>query len=255
MVPSSDLVGIITAAGRSSRLGAVAEVVPKAFLPLAPLPDGTVETPLSRMLQQLKTVGVVPVVVVHGDNRWFRREPVESDGIIWADAPPRGEFVAVERGRDAALAAGIRPDAWIVASVDNVIGTEDLERLIRVGQFGQGAVTVGAAKKKTIEGLCELVLDRPDASLTVRDFIEKPPRSGPGLAKSGLTYLPERHLSALVRSGVDRDRFGERSMTSALLKHLQLDGTVRCAIFKSGFIDVGSTAGWAEATCRLRRET
>jgi dTDP-glucose pyrophosphorylase len=241
MTPASvNPVAVVTAAGRGSRLGSVAAAVPKMMLPLSPgTIHGMLDCSLVRAVRALRAAGVVDIVVAAAPHPWF---PAVADRLHVACvvAPPTGEYDAVvtalsEVGGDAPV---------IVVSSDNLFAREGLARFLAVAADTDCAV--GVAPKPEIGTFTEVLpASGSGRAWPVSRLVEKPARRGPGLAKAGLYHLSRRTVAELAQSGVDADRFGERSMTEALLE-VQKHHAVMAAPLFGGFTDLGTPEALAE---------
>jgi len=118
------LVGIVLAAGASTRMGRI-----KALLPV----DATGETFLSRIVRTLREAGVEDVVVVTG----YHREPVEEEVERWETSVRVVHNPAHDQGQLTSLQAAIRlvdrpgVEAIVVTLVDVPLVTKaTITRLI-----------------------------------------------------------------------------------------------------------------------------
>jgi len=239
---------VITAGGRSSRLGPIGEVIPKGLLPLvAPGPDAPPETAIGRIVRSLRAAGVTDIVVASTDHPWFGLAAA-SYGIRQVVVPPTGEFDAVRLGWHALP----RCELGAVVSSDNVFPAGVLEGFL--GCPEPGVSVVAGSPKASIRRYTEVtVTDGGHALPLVTGLVEKPDKDAAGLAKAGAYRFPGPVLDDLVARGVEADRFGEHSMTEALLRVMRAD-PVLAYEFPSSFLDIGTPVGLDEAIGALAAE-
>jgi dTDP-glucose pyrophosphorylase len=239
---------VITAGGRSSRIGPIGEVIPKGLLPLvAPRLDGTTETAIGRIVAGLREAGVTDIVVAATDHWWFDLA-AEAYGVAKVVVPPTGEYDAVRAGWRALPPCTL----GAVISSDNVFPGRGLQEFLAAPD--PHLPLVAAAYKPAIRRYTEVTLAgprpgsraRPGVPAKVEGLVEKPDRDGGGLAKAGAYRFPGPVLDALVAGGIRQDRFGERSMTEALLR-VMADGPVLTVDLAGSFLDIGTPAGLDES--------
>ena len=240
------IAGVVTGAGRSARLYPVTSAIPKAFLPIGLDDDGTLEYPLRRILSQLSAAGAREIIVVGTAHPWFARVSRASEcRVVSISAPPSGEWVAVAKA-----GALLDPDTWatvIVVSSDNVFEAADFE------EFGAAAARshtcmVGVAHADSTRELC--VVELTECGHRISELIEKPEEGFPGLVKAGLYAFPFAVFKRLVAHSPTEDRFGERSLTTALQWLIDEGLSIRPYRLRGGFIDVGTPDGLRAATQR-----
>lgn len=232
---------VITAGGRSSRLGAVGQVVPKGLLPLAaPRAGQPAETAIGRLVDALRAGGTTDIVIAATDHPWFDTVAA-SYGTGKVVVPPTGEYDAFRLGHEQLPAC----DAVVVVSSDNVFPGDGLEQF--VGAPGRDASLVAAAWKPRLRRYTAVATR--DGGL-VTGLVEKPDTDGGGMAKAGAYRFPGAVARELAGRPVAEDRFGERSMTEALLRVLAR-GPVLAFDLPGSFLDIGTPAGLAEAIAAL----
>lgn len=237
---------VVTAGGLSSRLGAVGQVVPKGLLPLAaPRCGAPAVTAVGRIVDALRAGGATDVVIAATDHPWFGTV-ADSYGIGIVVVPPTGEYDAFRLGYEQLPPC----DSVVVVSSDNVFPGAGLERFV---QAPAGDVSlVGVAWKDVIRRYTA-VATRHDHGLPlplVTGLVEKPDLDSGGMAKAGLYRFPGTVAHHLACRPVSEDRFGERSMTEALLRVLA-DGPVVACDLPESFLDIGTPDGLAEAIAGL----
>jgi dTDP-glucose pyrophosphorylase len=240
---------VVTAGGRSSRLGPVGEVIPKGLLPLVgPGAGGPSETAIGRIVSALLAAGVTDVVIAGTDHPWFDLA-ADSYGARKVVVPPTGEFDAVRLGWQALPPC----ELGAVVSSDNVFPARGLEGFLAAPD--PGTSLVAGAWKPEIRRYTEVTTtaDSRFPLPRVAELVEKPDRDGGGLAKAGLYRFPGPVLDGLVARGVAQDRFGERSMTEALLR-VMAGGPVVTHDLPANFLDIGTPAGLDEAIKALATE-
>lgn len=241
---------VVTAGGRSSRLGPVGEVIPKGLLPLiAPQAEGPTETAIGRIVDALREGGVTDIVVASTDHPWFDLAAA-SYGIRKVVVPPTGEYDAVRLGWQALPPC----ELGAVISSDNVFPGRGLQEFLTAPE--QHLSLVAAAWKPNIRRYTEVTvaLGTPAGELPMVDaLVEKPDREDGGLAKAGAYRFPGKVLDDLVARGVAKDRFGEHSMTEALLQ-VMAGGPVLAFELTGSFLDIGTPAGLDESIRALAVE-
>lgn len=244
---------VITAGGRSSRMGPVGEVIPKGLLPIvAPRPDGTTETAIGRIVAGLREGGVTDIVVASTGHWWFG-PAADAYGISRVVVPPTGEYDAVRLGWQALPPCSL----GAVISSDNVFPGRGLQEFLTAAE--PHLPLVAAAPKADIRRYTEVTLAGrapdvgPGGLAKVEALVEKPDREGVGLAKAGAYRFPGPVLDDLVARGIRQDRFGERSMTEALLRVMDA-GPVLTFELPGSFLDIGTPAGLDESIRTLAAE-
>lgn len=234
---------VITAGGRSTRLGPVGQVIPKGLLPLtAPGTKGVAETAIGRIVDQLRAGGVGDIVIAANDHPWFD-QAAETLDVRKVVVPPTGEYDAVRLGY------GELPDcdAVVVASSDNVFPDCGLTGFVLAPE--PGTALVAAAWKPAIRRYTEVTTSRERRTGLLRrvvGLVEKPERVAGGLAKAGAYRFPADVIAELAARPVPEDRFGEHSMTEALLRVLAVAPLLCCELPRS-FLDIGAPEGLDEA--------
>ncbi len=236
---------VITAGGRSSRLGPVGEVIPKGLLPLAaPQPVGPSQTAIGRIVTALRASGVTDIVVASTDHWWFDLA-AESYGIAKVVVPPTGEYDAVRLGWQALPQC----ELGAVISSDNVFPGRGLQEFVAAPE--PHISLVAAAWKPNIRRYTEVAVasgepaSRPGGLAKVEGLVEKPDRDEGGLAKAGAYRFPGAVLDELVARGIRQDRFGEHSMTEALLQVMETEPVLAFEL-PGSFLDIGTPGGLDE---------
>jgi dTDP-glucose pyrophosphorylase len=233
---------VITAGGLSSRLGAVGQVLPKGLLPLtAPRVGKPAETAIGRIIAALRAGGATAIVIAATDHPWFDAVAAFY-GIGKVVVPPTGEYDAFRLGHEQLPPC----ETVVVVSSDNVFPGAGLEQFVQVPT---AAVSLVAAAWKP--GLRRYTAVATRDGHVVTGLVEKPDTDAGGLAKAGAYRFPGAVAHELARRPVDADRFGERSMTEALLRVLA-GGTVLAFELSGSFLDIGTPDGLAEAIATLR---
>lgn len=239
-------IAVVTAAGRSTRIGHVGTVIPKALLPLSPRPTGGVlDCALSRLLDDLCSCSVEAVVVGNG-HPWFA-EVARAFGARCVTAEPTGEWDAVLAGIGATTAAAPNWTSLIIASGDNFFPGAGLRQFVA---NPPGGVRLAVAWSDQLAQFTKVTVASPKpGTRVVTGLVEKPPGDGAGLAKAGLYQFPRDAIATLAATDVPVDRFGERSMTNAVQQLLTAQ-VVHAVPLPHGFVDIGSTDGLRRATSR-----
>jgi dTDP-glucose pyrophosphorylase len=241
----SALAAIVTAAGRSARLGPLAEAVPKGFLPVDVAPGGGLEFPIGRLVDALAAAGADPIALVGTGHPWFARYAKRDGRVVALAADPRGEWHAVAAGAGAVRRASADgAPRVIVASSDNVFEDGVIERFAEDVRAAPAAL-LGVHEVASSEGLC--VVRASDDGERVVELVEKPPGAPPGLAKAGLYGFAPVAFAAVVRRPPPLDRFGEASMTEAVRTLVAAGVPVAPYRIPGGFVDVGTAEGLAAA--------
>ncbi len=188
----SELVGVILAAGRGSRMGAIGEQIPKTLLPVAN------QELIAHQLQLMSLLGIREVYVVVG----FRAiDVVQAVG----DGSQFGVAVHyIDQGQPlgSAHAVGrVMPyvnSPFLLTLGDYYFAPAEPEKLIRRLQNGQAAIAV---KREPIRQLivesCEVQID-PDQR--VLSIVEKPKAPQTNLKGCGIYALQPDFFDAIART-------------------------------------------------------
>lgn len=237
---------VVTAGGLSSRLGPVGQVVPKGLLPLAvPACGQPAVTAIGRIVAALHRVGAAHVVIAAADHPWFG-QVAASYGVGAVEVPPTGEYDAFRMGYELLP----RCDTVVVVSSDNVFPGSGLEDFVQAADSDTSLVA--AAWKPALRRYTAVTTRRYalDPMPRVSGLVEKPDTDAAGLAKAGAYRFPAAVAEDLACCPIAEDRFGERSMTEALLWVLAT-GPVHAFELSRSFLDIGTAEGLAEAIATL----
>lgn len=231
---------VITAAGKSTRLGPIGTLIPKGLLPLGSKRGGGIECAIDRHIASLRRSKITEVILV-GSGQPILQRYAESWKLRVTTARTIGEFEAV------ATACGLMsqlPEMLIVVSSDNVFAGPDLVKFVNAAKTTEEN-RIAVCQKGDLRLYTAVETDASGA--VVRDMVEKPLRAGPGLAKAGLYAFTRLALHSLLATTPRYDRFGERSMTEALRCLLNARARIEIHRLAGGFIDIGTLDGYAAA--------
>jgi NDP-sugar pyrophosphorylase family protein len=188
----NDCTGVILAAGRGRRMGALSDTYPKPILPVGNLPL------IGHHLQFLASLGITDVIVVVG----YQRDRIVSVVDEIGTSGTRVRFVDQEHALGSAHAlARVRPlvrGSFVVLLGDYFFRLSNPYRVIERVHAGEGVIAAKReADPRLVAEACVLKLDPAGQLLGI---VEKPAVPGDGLKGCGVYGWPAAFFDALGRT-------------------------------------------------------